>query len=147
MPLESHHHQASHLQEYENTRNTDRSESLYLNSESYWKTKRRRTIPAMAPGKPERIPAHAGAEPSEPSELRPEDEPREQLRGEREENPQVVMHKPGRQAADDGRWQSRKGAPRGEERLEGGEGVLDKSARDGFAGGGKLDRSTLKSRL
>ena len=104
----------------------------------------------MAPGKPERIPAHAGAEPSEPSELRPEDEPREQLRGEREENPQVVMHRPGRQAADDGRWQSRsgggKGAPR-EERLEGGEGVLDKSARDGFAGGGKVDRSAVKSRL
>ena len=118
-------------------------------------TSRRGTIPAMAPGKPERIPAHAGAEPSEPSELRPEDEPSEQLRGEREENPQVVMHKPGRQAADDARWQSRgggKGAPRAkgtgkEERLEGGEGVLDQSARDGFAGGGKLDRSALKSRL
>ena len=108
----------------------------------------------MAPGKPERIPAHAGAEPSEPSELRPEDEPREQLRGEREENPQVVMHRPGKQAADDGRWQSRGGgkgrAPRDkgrEERLEGEEGVLDKSARDGFAGGGKLDRSAVKSRL
>lgn len=119
----------------------------------------------MAPGKPERIPAHASTEPSEPSEIIPEEKPREQLQGEQEENPQVVMHKPGRQAADDQSWQRRdgsggkgKGAPgqkanaisgRGDggEKLEGEEGTLDKKARDGFAGGGKLDRSTVKSRL
>ena len=33
------------------------------------------------------------------------------------------------------------------EKMEGDEGVLDKSARDGFAGGGKLDRKTVKSKL
>ena len=118
----------------------------------------------MAPRKPELVPAHASAEPSEPSEVKPEDKPREQLQGEQEENPQVVMHRPGRQAADDESWQRRDrgkgkgaGAPRektvsgrgsdGEETLEGGEGTIDRKARDGFAGGGKVDRSGLRSRL
>ena len=113
----------------------------------------------MAPAyKPERVPANASSEPSEPSQLRPEDKPRTQLAGVQEENPQVVAHEKGRQACDSSKELERKGRGIGAvgngygqgargEKMEGDEGVLDKSARDGFAGGGKLDRKTVKSKL
>ncbi|KZT07764.1 uncharacterized protein LAESUDRAFT_724760 [Laetiporus sulphureus 93-53] len=47
------------------------------------------------------------AEPSEPSDNRPEDNPKEQLMGNQEENPQVVAHNRGEQAADYGRGSGR----------------------------------------
>ena len=51
--------------------------------------------------KAERVPASSFAEPSEPSQLRPEDKPKDTLTGEQEENPQVVMHMQGRQSGDE----------------------------------------------
>ncbi|KAI0671898.1 hypothetical protein C8Q78DRAFT_991411 [Trametes maxima] len=42
--------------------------------------------------KAERVPPSSFTEPSEPSQVRPEDRPKETLRGEQEENPQVVAH-------------------------------------------------------
>ena len=54
--------------------------------------------------KAQRLPDSSFSEPSEPSQLRPEDKPARALRGEQEENPQLVAHARGRQAAD--------GAPR-----------------------------------
>ena len=43
------------------------------------------------------LPLSAFAEPSEPSELAPEDNPKEQLTHNQEENPQVVLRKPSMQ--------------------------------------------------
>ncbi|EKM58402.1 uncharacterized protein PHACADRAFT_252691 [Phanerochaete carnosa HHB-10118-sp] len=76
----------------------------------------------MAP-KPQVVPPSGSSEPSEPSEIRPEDKPKKQLKGEQEENPQVVAHRPGGQAAD------KKGDSK-----SGGSGSLDKVADQGFAG-------------
>ena len=75
----------------------------------------------MAP-KPQVVPPSGSSEPSEPSEVRPEDKPKEQLTGEQEENPQVVAHRPGGQAAE----KKSKSAGGGE--------YLDKVAEQGFAG-------------
>ena len=50
--------------------------------------------------KAERLPDSSFAEPSEPSQLRPEDKPAPTLRGEQEENPQLVAHNRGRQSGD-----------------------------------------------
>jgi len=55
---------------------------------------------AAPPRKPEIVPASSASEPSEPSEVKPEDKPREQLTHEQEENPQLVAHQQGRQAVD-----------------------------------------------
>ncbi|KAI0775045.1 hypothetical protein BD413DRAFT_611414 [Trametes elegans] len=46
------------------------------------------------------VPPSSFSEPSEPSQVRPEDRPKETLRGTQEENPQLVAHDKGRQAAD-----------------------------------------------
>lgn len=73
--------------------------------------------------KPQVVPPSASSEPSEPSEIRPEDKPKKQLTGEQEENPQVVAHRPGGQVADK---KGRNGTARG--------GNLDKVADQGFAG-------------
>jgi hypothetical protein len=43
------------------------------------------------------LPLSAFAEPSEPSELAPEDNPKEQLTHNQEENPQAVVKKPSKQ--------------------------------------------------
>ncbi len=45
-------------------------------------------------------PASAFAEHSEPSDRAPEDNPKSQLVKPQEENPQVIAHKPGKQAAE-----------------------------------------------
>ncbi|TBU24012.1 hypothetical protein BD309DRAFT_568837 [Dichomitus squalens] len=50
--------------------------------------------------KAELVPASSFSEPSEPSQLRPDDKPKEALAGEQEENPQLVAHKEGRQSGD-----------------------------------------------
>ncbi|KAI0346287.1 hypothetical protein BDW22DRAFT_739437 [Trametopsis cervina] len=49
---------------------------------------------------PEVVPPAASSEPSEPSAVIPEDKSREQLTGEQGENPQVMAHRPGKQAGD-----------------------------------------------
>ena len=50
--------------------------------------------------KAQRLPDSSFSEPSEPSQLRPEDKPARALRGEQEENPQLVAHSRGLQAVD-----------------------------------------------
>ncbi|KIP08234.1 hypothetical protein PHLGIDRAFT_18988 [Phlebiopsis gigantea 11061_1 CR5-6] len=80
----------------------------------------------MAPrtsSKPQIVPPGGSSEPSEPSEVRPEDKSKTQLVGEQEENPQLIAHRPGKQEAD------RKERKRYD------------LARDGFAG------KRIKSRL
>jgi len=52
--------------------------------------------------KPERVPASGLSEPSEPSELKPSDKPKEQIQRPQEENPQLIAHNPGKQAHDGG---------------------------------------------
>lgn len=76
----------------------------------------------MAP-KPQVVPPSGSSEPSEPSEIRPEDKPKKQLTGEQEENPQAIAHRPGGQAADK---KNKSGGGGGE--------YLDKVAKQGFAG-------------
>ena len=49
---------------------------------------------------PQLVPPSGASEPSEPSSLKPENKPREQLTGRQEENPQVVAHRPQGQAGD-----------------------------------------------
>ncbi|KAI0325436.1 hypothetical protein GY45DRAFT_1260812 [Cubamyces sp. BRFM 1775] len=46
------------------------------------------------------VPPSSFSEPSEPSQLRPEDKPERTLRGEQEENPQLVAHAKGKQSED-----------------------------------------------
>ncbi|CCM03081.1 uncharacterized protein FIBRA_05201 [Fibroporia radiculosa] len=58
-------------------------------------------------GTAEVVPPSKASEPSEPSDIRPEEKPKEQLTGEQEENPQVTAHRKGEQAADHGRGSSR----------------------------------------
>ncbi len=50
--------------------------------------------------KAERLPDSSFSEPSEPSQIRPDEKPAATLRGEQEENPQLVAHSKGRQAGD-----------------------------------------------
>ncbi|KAH9902616.1 hypothetical protein C8Q73DRAFT_831560 [Cubamyces lactineus] len=50
--------------------------------------------------KAEIVPPSSFSEPSEPSQLCPEDKPKDTLRGEQEENPQLVAHNKGRQSGD-----------------------------------------------
>ena len=50
--------------------------------------------------KAQRLPDSSFSEPSEPSQLRPKDKPARALRGEQEENPQLVAHNRGRQSGD-----------------------------------------------
>ena len=75
----------------------------------------------MAP-KAQLVPPSGASEPSEPSEIRPEEKPKKQLTGEQEENPQAIAHRPGGQAADH----------KHKSRSDGGN--LDKVADQGFAG-------------
>ncbi|KAI0636088.1 hypothetical protein C8Q77DRAFT_1155799 [Trametes polyzona] len=49
------------------------------------------------------VPPSSFSEPSEPSELRPEDKPKNTLRGPQEENPQLIAHEKGSQSGDKGR--------------------------------------------
>jgi hypothetical protein len=76
----------------------------------------------VAKSKPQVVPPSAASEPSEPSEVRPEDKPKKQLKGEQEENPQIVAHRPGGQEAD------------GKGQKGGREGKGDRVADEGFAG-------------
>ncbi|CDO75162.1 hypothetical protein BN946_scf184866.g3 [Trametes cinnabarina] len=83
--------------------------------------------------KAEIVPPSAFAEPSEPSQLRPEDKPADTIRGEQEENPQLVAHNKGQQAADgrDGGEdvkESAKGGKLKEERARNGAGAARKEA-------------------
>ncbi|KAI0084145.1 hypothetical protein BDY19DRAFT_558355 [Irpex rosettiformis] len=80
--------------------------------------------------KPQIVPPSSSSELSEPSTISPEDESKEQLTGTREENPQVIMHEPGKQAADI------KNAGNG-----------DKVAKEGFSGGGYTGTYRSKSKL
>lgn len=48
------------------------------------------------PPKSQQLPPSAFSEPSEPSQLKPGDKPKEQLRGSQEENPQIVVTRPER---------------------------------------------------
>ncbi|KAI0805955.1 hypothetical protein BC629DRAFT_1484212 [Irpex lacteus] len=57
--------------------------------------------------------------------MKPEDKSKEQLTGTQEENPQVVMHKPGKQATDAKSAAAKEGKEKG-----------DKVAEEGFSGGG-----------
>ncbi|KAI0349741.1 hypothetical protein OH77DRAFT_1525452 [Trametes cingulata] len=50
--------------------------------------------------KAEIVPPSSFSEPSEPSQLRPEDKPQDTLRGEQEENPQLIAHSKGKQSGD-----------------------------------------------
>lgn len=85
----------------------------------------------MAPkSKPEIVRPSATSEPSEPSEIRPEEKSKKQLIGEQEENPQVIAHRVGGQAAD---GKAKRGGSGGEKG--------DKVADTGFAG------EKLKSRM
>ncbi|KAI9000666.1 hypothetical protein BD414DRAFT_404706 [Trametes punicea] len=56
----------------------------------------------MRTKKAQLVPPSSSSEPSEPSQLCPEDRPAQALRGAQEENPQLVAHEKGRQAADAG---------------------------------------------
>ncbi|TCD64280.1 hypothetical protein EIP91_004288 [Steccherinum ochraceum] len=55
----------------------------------------------MAP-KAQVIPPGAASEPSEPSQIKPEDKSKKQITSQDEENPQVVVQKPGKQYKDRG---------------------------------------------
>lgn len=46
--------------------------------------------------KAELVPPSSFSEPSEPSQIRPEDAPKDTLRGPQEENPQLVVYGKGR---------------------------------------------------
>ncbi|KAI0687690.1 hypothetical protein BC835DRAFT_1309143 [Cytidiella melzeri] len=99
------------------------------------------TIPVhrqeMAPAhKPEVVSPSSSEEPSEPSEIKPENKPKDQLTGTQQENPQVVMHKPGKQATD------AKSAA-----AQDGKGQGDKVEEEGFSGGGYTGTYGRKSKL
>ena len=47
------------------------------------------------------VPPSGFSEPSEPSQLEPEDEPKQQLRGPQGENPQIIAQNPGKQYEDE----------------------------------------------
>lgn len=64
------------------------------------------------------------SEPSEPSEMRPVEKSREQLKGEHEENPQMLAHRKGKQSVD------------AKTRAKSKEDAGDKVAQQGFAGNG-----------
>lgn len=49
---------------------------------------------------PKSSPPSGSSEPSEPSEVKPSNKPKQQLTGEQEENPQLLAHKPGKQSGD-----------------------------------------------
>lgn len=80
------------------------------------------------------LPPSSFSEPSEPSDIRPEDKPASTLRGPQEENPQLIAHSKGRQAGDargtnaGSRFSSGAGGPGG-----GGRG----NASTGNTGGGR----------
>ena len=65
------------------------------------------------PPKAKVVPPSGLSEPSEPSEVKPEDKPKKQLQGEQEENPQVIAQKPGKQYKDEKR------KPDGEHQMKG----------------------------
>ncbi len=48
----------------------------------------------------DKLPESAFAEPSEPSDRAPENNPKPQLVNSQEENPQIIAHKPGKQSSD-----------------------------------------------
>ncbi|RDX43835.1 hypothetical protein OH76DRAFT_1409792 [Lentinus brumalis] len=107
--------------------------------------------------KAERLPDSSFSEPSEPSQLRPDEKPAATLRGEQEENPQLVAHSRGRQAGDAkganaGSSPGRAGGGAGMDRDEGGEGggkgkrgsrEADEEKRADVAGGFNVGRSKL----
>lgn len=61
--------------------------------------------------KAEQIPAGRFQEPSEPSDVKPEDKPKQLVASEQEENPQVIAHKKGEQAVDRAQGHSECGGP------------------------------------
>ena len=88
--------------------------------------------------KAERLPDSSFSEPSEPSQLRPEDKPARALRGEQEENPQLLAHNRGRQSGDAKGTNAGARGPR----------AVDEEKRNDVAGGfgiggGKSGRSKL----
>ncbi|KAJ8496590.1 hypothetical protein ONZ51_g1020 [Trametes cubensis] len=87
------------------------------------------------------VPPSSFSEPSEPSQLRPEDKPKDTLRGEQEENPQLVAHKKGRQSGDNkGRNQySNRGGKGRDEEVD----RVDKEKREDVAGGFGVGRAKL----
>ena len=90
----------------------------------------------MAPAhKPQVVAPSSSSEPSEPSFIKPENKSKEQLTGTQEENPQVIMHKPGKQAADAKRSSS-KGSVK-----------EDRVAREGFSGGGYTEKYRSGAKL
>jgi hypothetical protein len=68
--------------------------------------------------------------------MKPHDKPKDQLTGTQEENPQVVMHKPGEQGID--AKNAAKRDSKGEE---------EKVAEEGFSGGGYTGKYRNKSKL
>ncbi|KAL7279327.1 hypothetical protein ACG7TL_007168 [Trametes sanguinea] len=100
--------------------------------------------------KAEIVPPSSFSEPSEPSQLRPEDKPAAALRGPQEENPQLVAHGKGRQAADgrsggpaggEGRKKEKKSGQVEEEREEARR--VDEAKRRDGAGGFGVGRAKL----
>ncbi|KAI0833665.1 hypothetical protein BC628DRAFT_1344775 [Trametes gibbosa] len=109
------------------------------------------TMPARPPS-PSPSQAGAGAppsafsEPSEPSQLRPEDTPEATLRGPQAENPQLVAHVRGKQAGDaaparrpSGKTAGGGGEGRAAQKREG----ADEEKRADVAGGGGRGRAKL----
>ena len=95
--------------------------------------------------KAQRLPDSSFSEPSEPSQLRPEDKPAAALRGEQEENPQLVAHSKGRQAGDakGTNHNSPPGAAGDEGRWKRGPRDADEEKRGDVAGGFNVGRSKL----
>ncbi|CAL1716623.1 unnamed protein product [Somion occarium] len=63
--------------------------------------------------KPELLPPSSFSEPSDPSEIIPEDKGEKKWTGEQGENPQLIAHTPGKQGADRNRAGKGKGKDKG----------------------------------
>jgi len=88
------------------------------------------------------VPPSGLSEPSEPSQVKPEDKPKRQLAGEQEENPQVIAQKPGKQYRERGD----KGTNGQKEGSRGGEAVgKEEDGREVV--GGREDQGRVKGRL
>ncbi|KAI0694653.1 hypothetical protein C8T65DRAFT_744281 [Cerioporus squamosus] len=96
--------------------------------------------------KAERLPDSSFSEPSEPSQIRPEDKPESTLRGEQEENPQLVAHSKGRQSGDAKGTNAGSGGGRAGEKggpQKRGAREVDEEKRKDVAGGFNVGRSKL----
>ncbi|KAI0366260.1 hypothetical protein BV20DRAFT_971957 [Pilatotrama ljubarskyi] len=91
--------------------------------------------------KAEIVPPSSFSEPSEPSQLRPEDKPQDTIRGEQEENPQLVAHDKGKQSGDR-KGTNGPGGGRARRRDEEAE-RADEEKRSDVAGGFGVGRSKL----